>query len=230
MKAVGTSVRRGWRMPAGRWVSRRTAASAAVLAVACLAGAVVAPGAAAPASASPRRGGAAVPVLRWGPCPPGSDAALAGFVCATAVVPLDYRYPHAAQIRLAVIKHPATGPGPRLGTLFINPGGPGELGTIDVPDRFGLVPATLRQRFDVVSWDPRGVGQSTAVQCFPSMAAEAAFLGAAALFPVGRAQQLAYIRTWSGFGALRAAQRRAAGPRDHRRHRPRPGPVAPGRR
>jgi len=210
MKAVGTSVRRGWRMPAGRWVPWRTAASAAVLAVACLAGAVVAPGAAVPASASPGRGGAAVPVLRWGPCPPGSDAALAGgFVCATAVVPLDYRYPHGAQIRLAVIKHPATGPGRRLGTLFVNPGGPGELGTIDVPDRFGLFPATLRQRFDVVSWDPRGVGQSTAVQCFPSMAAEAAFLGAAALFPVGRAQQLAYIRTWSGFGG-RCAQRNGA--------------------
>ncbi len=97
-----------------------------------------------------------------------------------------------------MVKHLATGPGPRLGTLFINPGGPGELGTVDGPDRLGLVPAALRQRFDLVSWDPRGVGQSTAVQCFLSAAAEAAFLGAAALFPVGRAQQLAYIRTWAG--------------------------------
>ena len=125
------------------------------------------------------------------------------------MVPLDYRYPHGAQIRLAVVKHPATGPGPRLGTLFVNPGGPGELGTVVVPGFFGLLPAALAQRFDVVSWDPRGVGQSTAVQCFPSAAAEAAFLGAAAVFPVGRAQQLAYIRTWSGFG-VRCAQRNGA--------------------
>lgn len=209
MKAAGTSRRWGWRIPAGRraW-RRRAAAGAVVLAVACLAGAVVAPGVAASASASSGRGGAAVPVLRWHACLPGSDAALAGFVCATAVVPLDYRYPHGAQIHLAVVKHPATGPG-RLGTLFVNPGGPGALGTVVVPDLFGLLPTALAQRFDVVSWDPRGVGQSTAVQCFPSAAAEAAFLGAAALFPVGRSQQRAYIRTWSGFD-LRCASRNGA--------------------
>ncbi len=53
MKSVGTSRRWSWRMPAARWVSRRSAAGAAVLAVACLAGAVVAPGAVASASASP---------------------------------------------------------------------------------------------------------------------------------------------------------------------------------
>ena len=69
--------------------------------------------------------------------------------------------------------------------------------------------AAVRERFDVVSWDPRGVGRSTAVQCFPSAQAEAAFLGPAALFPVGRAQQRAYIRTWAGFG-LRCALRNRA--------------------
>jgi pimeloyl-ACP methyl ester carboxylesterase len=147
-------------------------AAVVVLAAACLVGALVAPGAV--ASASPGRGGAVVPVSRWHSCPPGSPAALVGgFVCATAVVPPDYRHPRGAQIRLALVKHPATGPGRRLGTLFVNPGGPGELGSVDIPAYFGLVPA-----------------------------AETAFLGPAAFFPVGRARQRAYIRTWARFDAL----------------------------
>jgi pimeloyl-ACP methyl ester carboxylesterase len=146
-------------------------------------------------------------VLQWDePCPAGSDAALAGFQCASASVPLDYRRPTGTKISLALVRHLATGPGTRLGTLFINPGGPGGTGTVQIPDWFHFMPLTLSQRFDVVSWDPRGIGQSTAVQCFPNREAELAFLGQLQFFPVGFDQQLAYIQKWAEFGQ-RCAQR-----------------------
>jgi pimeloyl-ACP methyl ester carboxylesterase len=115
-------------------------------------------------------------------------------------VPLDYLHPRGRRITLVVVKHPATKPAERVGTLFINPGGPGGLGTVQIPDWFLYLPRTLRDRFDVVSWDPRGIGQSTAVQCFPNQAAEASFLGPAAAFPVGAAQQATYIARWAGVG------------------------------
>ena len=149
---------------------------------------------------------AAVPVLRGTNCHPGSAAARAGFQCASAVVPLDYQSPGSAKITLAVVRHPATGPARRLGSLFINPGGPGGRGTNEIPELIRLVPATLRARFDVVSWDPRGVGESTAVQCFASRGAENTFLGAATVFPVGAAQELAYIKRWAQFGQRCAAR------------------------
>ena len=66
--------------------------------------------------------------------------------------------------------------------------------------------AEKRQRFDVVSWDPRGVGESTAVQCFASAQAEAGFLGDAVNFPVGPAQKRSYIATWRAFGRRCAAR------------------------
>lgn len=144
--------------------------------------------------------------LAWGPCPAGTDAALAGFRCASLRVPLDYRHPRGRQIVLAVVKHPATSPSARVGTLFMNPGGPGGTGTGEIPDWYVLLPETVRQRFDVVSWDPRGVGQSTAVQCFPSLEDEDAFLGDAVNFPLGAAQKKTYIATWREFGRRCAAR------------------------
>ena len=60
--------------------------------------------------------------------------------------------------------------------------------------------------YDIVSWDPRGAGASTAVQCFPSAAAESAFLGKYTFFPVGRRQQRGYIRRWREFGKICAAR------------------------
>ncbi|MFD7613517.1 alpha/beta hydrolase [Streptomyces sp. NPDC059828] len=99
--------------------------------------------------------------LEWTPC-----AEAPGFECATARVPLDHRAPGGRTIELAVIKRQATGPGRRVGTLFYNPGGPGGAGTEDLPLSYEAFPEEVRRRFDIVSWDPRGVGSSTAVRCF----------------------------------------------------------------
>lgn len=101
--------------------------------------------------------------LRWSRCKghPGSATRLQ---CATLKVPLDWSNPTGAQIDLAIAKVPASGPGrDRLGTIVTNPGGPGGSGVEFVASSpFG---GKLSQRFDQVSWDPRGVGSSTAVTC-----------------------------------------------------------------
>jgi pimeloyl-ACP methyl ester carboxylesterase len=166
---------------AGGW---RSWAGAALLCAAWLGGAASA---------------AAAPGLRWHRCTAGSVAASAGFRCASFRVPLDYRHPTGRQITLAVVEHLATRPARRIGALFMNPGGPGGEGTVQIPAWYTLLPATVRQRFDVVSWDPRGVGQSTAVQCFANAAAESTFLGAAVNFPVTAGQKKRYIATWAAF-------------------------------
>jgi len=138
---------------------------------------------------------AAVPELAWTPC----DGNLQ---CAKARVPLDYRQPGGAKISIQLIRHLATDPAHRIGSLFVNAGGP--LAQVDLfPDEvLPALPAAVEARYDVVTFDPRGFGHSTAIKCFPSGAAESAFFANTPVFPVGAAQQAAYERTFARFGAL----------------------------
>ena len=100
----------------------------------------------------------------------------------------------------------ASGRTRRLGSVFLNPGGPGGSGVGALPLVLGTLPAALVARFDWVSWDPRGVGASTAVQCFASQAAEKRFLGGVGVagesFPVGSAQMSRWIDRYRTFGVL----------------------------
>jgi pimeloyl-ACP methyl ester carboxylesterase len=139
-----------------------------------------------------------VPVLSWRPCD-------GGFQCATARVPLDYRHPAGTTISIAVIKHGATDPVHRAGSLFVNSGGPSEQIEPFVA-AFGAIPAALQARFDIFTFDPRGFGFSTAVRCFPTTGAENTFLAALPPFPVGFTQDSAWERTYARFDAL-CAQR-----------------------
>jgi pimeloyl-ACP methyl ester carboxylesterase len=84
-----------------------------------------------------------------------------GFLCSTMLAPLDYADPDGTAITLAVAKRPATS-SKRLGSLIINPGGPGGSGVGYV----GYFNATGLDSYDIVGWDPRGVGRSTPVECF----------------------------------------------------------------
>jgi pimeloyl-ACP methyl ester carboxylesterase len=134
---------------------------------------------------------AAAPGLDWKPC---ADPAQSGFECATLRVPLDYDDPGGRTIRLAVIRRPATDRRHRIGTLFLNFGGPGAAGTQLLPA--AGMPEALRARFDIASWDPRGVGASTAVHCFESPEAEFAFLDDMVIglsFPIGGAEMDAWL-------------------------------------
>ncbi|MDF0675520.1 MAG: alpha/beta hydrolase [Nitrospira sp.] len=153
----------------------------------------------------------AVPELDWKECPKGSAGrAVGGFLCATVKVPFDYHDPAGKSIKLTVIMHPADDQSTRIGTLFFNPGGPGGMGTVFLPAWFTFFPATLRQRFDIVSWDPRGTGESSGVQCFASGDEEDAFLGEFAnSIPIGLQQQLTYINKWTEAGE-RCAKRNGA--------------------
>ena len=140
------------------------------------------------------------PKLDWRPC---TDPAQQGLDCATARVPLNYNHPHRRKIHLAVVKHPAADPARRAGTLFFNPGGPSQ-SISQFPTFLSLfLPAQLQDRFDIVTWDPRGTGESTAVQCFDSERAEGRFLKRvgepAASFPVGRSEKDRWIRTYRRF-------------------------------
>src|SRR5207248_8298439 len=88
------------------------------------------------------------PLLNWHRC---VNPLVAGFECATAKVPLDYTEAHGAMINLAVIKHLATNPAHRIGSLFFNPGGPGGAGTEDLPAFYQFFPTQLQQDFDLIS-------------------------------------------------------------------------------
>lgn len=97
-------------------------------------------------------------VLEWQRC--GDDMG-----CTTATAPLDWEHPEAGEIELALVRHVATGD--RIGSLLVNPGGPGGSGYDFVKDSLAFAAGEpLQQRFDVVGFDPRGVGRSTAVACY----------------------------------------------------------------
>lgn len=87
-----------------------------------------------------------------------------GFWCRNLQVPLDYADPGGRQISLALIRRPATDEAHRVGSVLLNPGGPGESGIQFLRDSYDQL-THLNQRLDLVSWDTRGVGESTPVMC-----------------------------------------------------------------
>ena len=98
----------------------------------------------------------------WGSCEPfvGDIDDIPTAQCGTVAVPIDYANPQGAQAQLAVIRIPAAGD--RIGVLMVNPGGPG-VSAVDTVAGMGaaLADTDIRRRFDLVGFDPRGVGHST---------------------------------------------------------------------
>ncbi|WP_411761798.1 alpha/beta hydrolase [Streptomyces tunisiensis] len=115
--------------------------------------------------------------LDWKACPAPDEAQGGGaspsplpgargqWECATLKAPLDWDDPDGDTIGLALIRVRSSGPeGQRIGSLIFNFGGPGGSGVTTLP-AFGSDYATLRTRYDLVSFDPRGVGRSAPVTC-----------------------------------------------------------------
>jgi pimeloyl-ACP methyl ester carboxylesterase len=104
--------------------------------------------------------------LRWGTCED-QAAIVANLQCATLEVPLDPADPSGEQIELALARKQASGPAEeRIGSLVFNPGGPGGSGIEFLAAASAtLMPEELADRFDLVSFDPRGVGASSPVRC-----------------------------------------------------------------
>jgi pimeloyl-ACP methyl ester carboxylesterase len=86
-----------------------------------------------------------------------------GFQCGKVTVPVDWGRPDGATLQLAVLRKPATAT--RLGSLFINPGGPGVGGASWLREAAASFGGALRSSYDLVGWDPRGTGGSSPVQC-----------------------------------------------------------------
>jgi pimeloyl-ACP methyl ester carboxylesterase len=155
---------------------------------------------------SAARAGVRVPTLDWDPCPDHGR-----FDCALVRVPLDYRHPGGSRIRLAVMTHRAK-PSRRIGTVFFNPGGPAAAKPLFPTVLKGPL-APVRERFDVITWDLRGLGESTAVKCFASQADEDRFFAGvgkpAFTFPVGALETFRWIQRYRAFGQ-RCKQRSGA--------------------
>jgi pimeloyl-ACP methyl ester carboxylesterase len=87
-----------------------------------------------------------------------------GFQCATVTAPMNWQDPSQASIKLALIRKQATGT--KRGSLLVNPGGPGASGYDYIRDSLSYaVDSTLQKNYDIVGFDPRGVGHSSAVSC-----------------------------------------------------------------
>ena len=161
-------------------------------AVAVAAAAMVALGSVVPADAAGTTAGTQSvrnPVVHWKPCPKYSDKVLkwmwmddphpakwrklmARLDCGTLQVPLDYGNARGRWITIALTRLPATERARRLGSIAVNPGGPGGSGYLMPIEIAAEKPAAkLNKRYDLIGFDPRGVGYSSKVDC-PSGAAD----------------------------------------------------------
>ncbi|MFK3984629.1 alpha/beta hydrolase [Micromonospora sp. NPDC050397] len=111
----------------------------------------------------------------WRPCLEQPDSA--DLRCATLLLPVDWSRPRGATFPLEIVRRAATGPAAsRIGVLLTNPGGPGGSGVdalIDRPERYGS--AEVREHFDLIGFDPRGVGRSNPIRCSAQLLAELPF-------------------------------------------------------
>jgi pimeloyl-ACP methyl ester carboxylesterase len=129
--------------------------------------------------------GTRTPPVAWAACGPGLE-------CASVPAPLDWRDPGGPTITLAVIRHLASRPGQRIGSLFFNPGGPGDSGVAAVAERGDALDALTGGRFDVVGWDLRGSAASAPVLCFADAGERASFWQGLPV-PTTRAEQRRYL-------------------------------------
>jgi pimeloyl-ACP methyl ester carboxylesterase len=133
--------------------------------------------------------------------------------CATVRLPLDYDSPKGPSTEIAVLRIKARKPAQRIGSLFVNPGGPGGSGTeiaLWAPTFLG---ASVLDRFDVVGFDPRGMHASSRLKCFRSTKDQTrALAGMDRPFPVKPAEEKAYIASAKALGrACSATGKQMAG-------------------
>jgi pimeloyl-ACP methyl ester carboxylesterase len=156
---------------------------------------------------------AAAPIV-WGACAPNDisnvpPAERFRFSCANHVVPLDYDRPNLGTINLALMRRAANNAATRIGSVFLNPGGPGGSG-YRFPTIAGLIfQQPVLERFDVVGFDPRGVARSTPLRCFLTQEDANAVLGRAALLPLRQQEERDTLGAYRDLGQFCA---RFAGP------------------
>lgn len=107
--------------------------------------------------------------LKW------RDCGAKDFECATLKVPLDYENPDQSEdLELSVVRKSAGGSGKPIGSLMVNPGGPGGSAVDYVQTAAGIgFPEEVRERYDIVGMDPRGVARSEPIKCLSDRAMDA---------------------------------------------------------
>ncbi|MFF0432758.1 alpha/beta hydrolase [Streptomyces sp. NPDC004327] len=137
----------------------KTSAGIALVAAALTSATLAVP--VAPASAAGPAGAAGAASLAWAACGP------AGLhqECATLSVPLDYADPDGRQVSLAVSRVVSADPAARRGTLLVVPGGPGSSGVQQLSSKGARLKGQLGEAYDLVAFDPRGVGGSSKAGC-----------------------------------------------------------------
>ncbi|MFB9238532.1 alpha/beta fold hydrolase [Plantactinospora siamensis] len=133
--------------------------------------------------------------------------------CATVRLPLDYDRPRGATTEVALLRVRARDQRHRIGTLFVNPGGPGISATDFALYAPSLLSASVLDRFDIVGFDPRGVGASEQLRCFRTVREQTrAYAALTVPFPVGAKEERAYIASAKAVGrACSTTGRRLAG-------------------
>ncbi|WP_324198835.1 alpha/beta hydrolase [Nocardia amamiensis] len=130
---------------------------------------------------------APTPRLDWARC---AEPRLSKFECATAAVPVDYARPDGPTLPLAVVRQRATDPERRIGTLFAAVGGPGGSGLRWAAEG-EFLGGEIARRFDVITFDQRGVGRSGQVRCFPNAEQQQRFWSGVWLPPANPEQERA---------------------------------------
>ena len=100
--------------------------------------------------------------IDWKDCSDGTTS----FQCGTVTVPLDYDHPDGRTITIALKKLPASDGNAEHGSLFLNPGGPGGSGVAMMQVMAPMLTEETRGAYDIIGFDPRGVGQSTPITCW----------------------------------------------------------------
>jgi pimeloyl-ACP methyl ester carboxylesterase len=139
---------------------------------------------------------AGVPRINWETCGPEHP----GFECASVKVPLDYDDPRGATTSVALARKPATDQAHRIGSLFLNPGGPGGSGVDYALGAGDRLSANLQGRFDIVGFDPRGIGRSDPLHCFASESDLLKFFVGIPGFPYQAAQERPYFDRYRTLG------------------------------
>ena len=141
--------------------------------------------------------------LTWTDCPDGATGT--AFQCATVTVPLDYDHPQGKTITVALKKLPSTSSSPR-GSVFLNPGGPGGSGISLINAQASLYKtgglSGILANYDVIGFDPRGIGQSTPITCWSPEDVQA--------IVAGRAQAPSQLTTGSAGDIVAKGSRDAA--------------------
>jgi pimeloyl-ACP methyl ester carboxylesterase len=137
------------------------------------------------------------PKLNWADCSSFSP----GAQCTTVNLPMDYDQPKGPQTAVAVLRIKATDQKHKLGTLFLNPGGPGGSGVGMAAFAPLFLGPQLLARFDIVGFDPRGTNYSDNVRCWRTQDEQSTALsGMNVSFPWTSAEKTAYVKSAKAFG------------------------------